>query len=345
MLAYLNYGFPTFFPGTGSVSDELLHLFDEVTYPVWRDVRYEIGSNAYGLLPLGLPTLFKGSRMYLTGRFKTPGTSTLSMAGFTASGATFLDLPLTFPSTKTPNEFAEKFWAKEKIDDIERTIAVYGANDSLKQAVIKLSLGYGIRCMYTAYIADKNAIGSTGVEDRLMLTSISAVHVSSGILINWKSSAPSKVRRVDIYRKSFSDVAFRLIASVEGTNTTYLDFSPSDGRVSYLIELVGIDGQSIRSRIFSPDEGMVPTFCVLEQNFPNPFNPGTDIRFDLAASARTTIKLYDAAGREIATLTDRFLDAGRHMIHFDASSLPSGLYIYRLTSGSFTASRKMLLLK
>jgi Ca-activated chloride channel family protein len=343
MLAYQNYGFPSFIAATDPVSDEVLRLFEKIRYPVWRDVRYEMGSNVYGLLPLALPTLYKGSRMYLTGRFKNPGTSTLSMAGFTVSGASFMDLGLTFPASETTNTFVEKFWAKEKIDDLERTIAVYGENDSLKQLLIKLSLGYGIRCKYTAYIADKNIVIGTDVEAEVAIESVSSERASNTVILRWKSSAPAKIREIHIYRKAGLDASFTLIATVAGTSTSYTDIGPEKTQVAYIVELVTTDGRLIRSQVISPSD--IPASYSLEQNFPNPFNPATEIQFGLAASGKTTLEVYDVLGRKVATLLDNYCTAGSYRVHFDASALPSGVYIYRVSTPGFAATKRMLLMK
>ena len=346
MLAYTNYGFPTFFPQTGPISGEVLHLFDEVSYPIWRDIQYEIASNVYGLLPLELPSLFKGSRMFLTGRYKSPGTSTLSMAGFTASGAAFLDLPLTLPSSKGTNEFAETFWAKEKIDDIERTIAVYGSNDSLKQALIKLSLGYGIRCMYTAYIADNTVGGGAlGVKNQLAFTDISAMRTSTGIIISWKFSLPSKVWRVNIYRKAGSDAAFVLVGTIEGSATSYRDASAPNKGVTYRLELESIDSQSILSKVFSPDEEMVPVLSTLDQNFPNPFNPTTEIRYTVSQPAFVSLAVFNTLGQRVATLVNEKQQRGEYSVSFSASGLPTGIYFYRISAGGFVETKRMSLMK
>jgi hypothetical protein len=80
-------------------------------------------------------------------------------------------------------------------------------------------------------------------------------------------------------------------------------------------------------------------------NYPNPFNPTTTIRYDLPVDARVSLKIYDILGREIMTLVDGFVAAGYHHVELDASKLASGVYFYRLTAGSFTAVRKMLLLQ
>jgi hypothetical protein len=83
----------------------------------------------------------------------------------------------------------------------------------------------------------------------------------------------------------------------------------------------------------------------LDQNYPNPFNPSTKISFTIAQRSNVTLKVYDMLGREVATLINSVQPAGSHSINFDASKLASGLYIYKITAGNFTASKKMMLLK
>lgn len=89
----------------------------------------------------------------------------------------------------------------------------------------------------------------------------------------------------------------------------------------------------------------MPTHYELHQNYPNPFNPGTKIEFNIPGSGFTSLKVYDVLAREVATLVDQPMTAGTHQVTFDASSLGSGVYFYRLSSGSFSATRKLLFLK
>jgi protocatechuate 3,4-dioxygenase beta subunit len=84
---------------------------------------------------------------------------------------------------------------------------------------------------------------------------------------------------------------------------------------------------------------------LLEQNFPNPFNPRTTIRFNLPASEHVDLRVYDARGHEVAVLVSGSRPAGSHELSFDGRGLPSGFYFYRLVSGEQTASRQMLLIK
>ena len=88
-----------------------------------------------------------------------------------------------------------------------------------------------------------------------------------------------------------------------------------------------------------------PSEFALEQNHPNPFNPSTSINFNIPVSAQVTLKVFDVSGKEVANLVDNYLEAGRHSINFDASSLSSGVYYYKLASGSNVSMKKMLLIK
>jgi ligand-binding sensor domain-containing protein len=89
---------------------------------------------------------------------------------------------------------------------------------------------------------------------------------------------------------------------------------------------------------------IVPTF-VLEQNYPNPFNPVTNIGFRIADRGFVSLKVYDVTGREIVTLVAENLIPGDYQYRWDAEKFASGLYFYKITAGSFTKTRKMILIK
>lgn len=95
----------------------------------------------------------------------------------------------------------------------------------------------------------------------------------------------------------------------------------------------------------SEDENALPKEFVLDQNFPNPFNPGTKISWQSPVSSHQTIKVYDMLGNEVATLVDEYREAGLYEIKFDASKLSSGVYLYRLQADNHTFTRKMTLIK
>jgi Secretion system C-terminal sorting domain len=83
----------------------------------------------------------------------------------------------------------------------------------------------------------------------------------------------------------------------------------------------------------------------LYQNYPNPFNPSTVISYHLPANNFVSLKVYDIIGNEVATLVSESKPAGEYAVRFNGTNLPSGVYIYRLNSGNFSASKKLLLMK
>ncbi len=93
------------------------------------------------------------------------------------------------------------------------------------------------------------------------------------------------------------------------------------------------------------EQGRVPELFALEQNYPNPFNPSSDIRYQISELGHVRLVVYDLLGREVATLVNEVKHEGTYTVRFDASGLASGVYIYRLTSGGNSLSRKMLLAK
>lgn len=89
----------------------------------------------------------------------------------------------------------------------------------------------------------------------------------------------------------------------------------------------------------------LPKEYKLYQNFPNPFNPQTNINFDIIKTGNVKIIIYDLLGREVQTLVNMELDAGRYNVDFDGSAFASGLYFYRITAGEFVDIKKMLIVK
>ncbi len=106
------------------------------------------------------------------------------------------------------------------------------------------------------------------------------------------------------------------------------------------------------SIIVGVDENKFPKQFFLDQNYPNPFNPTTKIKFTLPnvgdenfRPLQTQLIVYDILGREIKTLLNKPMRPGEYEVEFDATGLPSGVYFYRLSSGSFSQTRKMVLLR
>ena len=99
-------------------------------------------------------------------------------------------------------------------------------------------------------------------------------------------------------------------------------------------------------------EGVTPNRFELEQNFPNPFNPSTTIRYSIASASSVKLEIYSISGERVATLVNESQDAGRYQVQFVAPGMSSGIYIYRLearsadgSSAGFVATKKLALLK
>ncbi len=89
----------------------------------------------------------------------------------------------------------------------------------------------------------------------------------------------------------------------------------------------------------------IPENFSLSQNYPNPFNPSTTIRFELPESDIVTLKIFNILGEEVSTLVNTELKAGKHEYQFNANNLSSGIYFYRIQAGSFTETKKMILIR
>lgn len=117
--------------------------------------------------------------------------------------------------------------------------------------------------------------------------------------------------------------------------------------------------QNVRGIVYGIDQTFIPSNIAknvlppkptpvnyrLYQNYPNPFNPGTIIQYDLPASSHVTLQIYNILGQKIETLVDETQPSGIKSITFDGNNLSGGIYIYKLTAGSFSAIRKMLFIK
>mgnify|MGYP000541183107 CR=1 FL=1 len=89
----------------------------------------------------------------------------------------------------------------------------------------------------------------------------------------------------------------------------------------------------------------IPENYTLQQNYPNPFNPTTEIQFQIPTNEKVILKVYNILGKEITTLLNQEMQAGAYQIPFNASSLTSGIYYYRLTAGKFSETKKMIMIK
>lgn len=119
----------------------------------------------------------------------------------------------------------------------------------------------------------------------------------------------------------------------------------AEGQVNFYPHFAGLKFFGDPSLDAPEGEGNLPETYSLSQNYPNPFNPTTEINFDLPQRSKVRLTVYNILGQEVKTLADREMEAGKHVIQWDAGEQATGVYFYKLEAGEFTETRKMMLLK
>lgn len=170
--------------------------------------------------------------------------------------------------------------------------------------------------------------------------------------VSWQTATETNNRGFEIQRKT-DDYSWQTIGFVNGNGTTtqarsyaftdILDGLMTNGKILYRLKMINYDG----SFEFSPEVvvNLVPKSLELAQNFPNPFNPSTIIRWQSPVSGWQVLKVFDILGNEVVTLMDEYRLAGSYEVEYDASSLASGIYFYRIEAGGFVQTKKMVLMK
>ncbi len=125
---------------------------------------------------------------------------------------------------------------------------------------------------------------------------------------------------------------------------SFADDNPSSGTIQYRLKQIDTDGKFAYSDIVSV-EVSIPSKFELKQNFPNPFNPITNIVYNLPADGFVTIKIYDVIGNKVDILVNENKKADSYVVTFNGSNLSSGVYFCRINSGNYSASIKMMLIK
>jgi hypothetical protein len=184
------------------------------------------------------------------------------------------------------------------------------------------------------------------------LTSFTASSLNNEVLLNWSTATETNNLGFEIQRRSASpDYNWANIGFLEGNGTTikhqnysFIDKDLSSGKYQYRLKQTDLDGSFKYSKVIEADIN-VPGIFLLSQNYPNPFNPSTSIYYSLSNDGMVTLKVYDVLGEEVLTLVNQNQKAGAHSVNFNGINLPSGVYVYRLQSGIYSSSKKMILLR
>lgn len=189
------------------------------------------------------------------------------------------------------------------------------------------------------------------------LASFNASVTGNEVILTWSTASETNNHGFEIERNSgslqptASNAGWVVIGFTEGNGTTtgmqsysFTDKSLSSGKYLYRLKQVDFDGTFEYSNTVEVDVNHPERF-ELSQNYPNPFNPSTKISYHLASGSQISLIVYDVIGNEIATLVDEFKSAGSYEIEFDASGLSSGIYFYKIETGTFSSVKKMTLIR
>jgi hypothetical protein len=155
----------------------------------------------------------------------------------------------------------------------------------------------------------------------------------------------------EVERTSLQNINWEKIGFVQGHGNSnspkeysYADKPLGGNEFKYRLKQIDFDGQFE----YSPEVKVkldVPAEFSMKQNFPNPFNPTTKIEYAIPSDNLVQIKVYNVLGMEVATLLNEQKQAGTYNIEFNASSLASGIYFYKIISGKYSEIKKMILLR
>ena len=176
---------------------------------------------------------------------------------------------------------------------------------------------------------------------------------NSQVQLLWSTATELNNKGFEIQRSIDDDDNFVTVAFVDGkgssTEINYYSYSDQpdvngEHQLYYRLKQVDFDGTFSYSNVVNVNYD-VPREFVLNQNFPNPFNPSTRITYFVPKESFVSLKVYDFLGREVKTLVNNFQTTGSYEIVFDASDIPSGTYFYNMTAENYSATKKMIIIK
>ncbi|MGE5497956.1 MAG: alpha-amylase family glycosyl hydrolase [Syntrophothermus sp.] len=282
-------------------------------------------ASIYLTLP-GIPYLYYGEEIGMSGSkpdeyIRTPMQwNGNSNAGFT-TGNPWIRVNADYPWTNTESELAD---SASILQWYKKLIALRN-----QEAALRLGDYEGLACSAQSVLAFMRKY-----QDKTLL-----------IIVNTGKDAQNNIKLT--MRSSMKPGTYSLTELLYGKANAYAVLNSNN-------ELSGLSIGGMTTLVYSlsngPETGVesgnsAATGFSLEQNYPNPFNPSTMISYSIGASTRVELRVYDMLGREAALLVNQIQNPGSYNVKFDASALPSGVYICKIQAGSFSSSRKLILIK
>ncbi|MBI3005745.1 MAG: T9SS type A sorting domain-containing protein [Ignavibacteriales bacterium] len=229
-----------------------------------------------------------------------------------------LDRPSTAP-TQADRDFLHNYIKAKYVGDASSSYTVNGVNGTFFSGV---AFGYGLTASGSPYLEDYPDY----------------IDTSNGSFIAAKYA--NGLNAMTAYKGFFPGSLSEGLVVFLGIPFETIHSKPErDAVMGVVLEFFGVPVG------VDPQNTAMPSAFVLEQNYPNPFNPTSRVQFTVAETRFVSLKVFDALGREIATLVNEEKPPGTYVVPWDASGLGSGVYFYRLTAGDYTGVRKMLFVK
>jgi Ca-activated chloride channel family protein len=224
-VAAQNYGFVAYINENNILANEMINVFQKIKNPIIKEVSIAFDDPiVYDVFPSKYPPVFAGTDFILSGRYKIPGTATITIEGTAYSGDYLTIFEKDFIHG---NELSRKLWAKLAIDDLEAQILIHGENDTLKNNLIKLSLDHNIRCRYTAFIED---YPENNPEEPASVTEK-----------NYQSTTSSRI--INNYPNPFLNITILklMIDEKDGSKSKFIELYDIQGRLLKIIDITHLD--------------------------------------------------------------------------------------------------------
>jgi hypothetical protein len=254
-----------------------------------------------------------------------------SLNGLSVSGENLDSVKIAIENIEGKNSLRIDYWytgdpQKGNNISVLSDIPVYGVPDSLNMYAKSSNTN---KNLLTYVLSDENAelfqmIARQHINTDKFIKLPGGLSTVTPVVLGSKLYFPLKIKQMNI------QLAGEKLLGAKYSGTIYLQ----DLYAAYPAGAIGVE-----------DGEYIPERFSLSQNYPNPFNPSTKIRFSIEKAAHVSLRIYDILGREIAVMAEEYMKAGEHQLEWNASSYPSGVYIYRLNVEGRQISKKMALIK
>ena len=373
-LAGENGGASTYVTPGEDIEVAVSSFYTKVSSPVLTDLQVEVeGGRLRDYYPQELPNLFRGSQIVQLGRLEADGELVLRLSGQIQGQTRIFEREVRIDDSGP--EFLPRLWATRKVGFLLDQIRLHGEVDELVDEIVALSRRYGIITPYTSFlIVEDELLTPIAADTDLRAESgAGAVKAAEDVADYAEANTTTGVRSREV--RYVGDKTFYLRDGFwedsqydEDLSTQAVGFGseeyfrllrerPELGRYMALGRSITLtsDGRQYRideSTATAVEGGEVlPLRPELEQNFPNPFNPGTTIRFGLKRAGAVSLAIYDVTGRRVRSLAHgRHLRAGTHEVAWDGRDeagelAANGVYLYEIRVGDHQSTRKMVLMK